>query len=161
MMLLKFKSVIILLVFGVLLSSCGVLKKQPQKAENNTIGNIVANAQKFEGTRYKFGGTTRSGMDCSGLIYVAFQKENVAIPRVSRAMAQEGVPVSKGRIKKGDLIFFKTKKRSFKINHVGLVTRVDKQGVYFIHSTTSRGVITSSLNENYWNKAYVKARRVL
>ncbi|MDE0599421.1 MAG: C40 family peptidase, partial [Dokdonia donghaensis] len=97
----------------------------------------------------------------SGLIYVAFQKENIVLPRVSRDMAQRGKPVKNKDIDKGDLLFFRTSKSGKRINHVGLVTKVDGDDIYFIHATTSKGVLTSNLNERYWNRAYVMARRVL
>jgi cell wall-associated NlpC family hydrolase len=145
-----------------LLTSCGSSKRTAVKEISTTkTERIIKQAQAFSGTRYKFGGTTRKGMDCSGLIYVAFQKENIVLPRVSRDMAQRGKPVKNKDIDKGDLLFFRTSKSGKRINHVGLVTKVDGDDIYFIHATTSKGVLTSNLNERYWNRAYVMARRVL
>lgn len=145
-----------------LLTSCGSSKRTTVKDISTTkTERIIKQAQAFSGTRYKFGGTTRKGMDCSGLIYVAFQKENIVLPRISRDMAQRGKPVKNKDIDKGDLLFFRTSKSSKRINHVGLVTKVDGDNIYFIHATTSKGVLTSNLNERYWNRAYVMARRVL
>lgn len=145
-----------------LLTSCGSSKRTAVKEISTTkTERIIKQAQAFSGTRYKFGGTTRKGMDCSGLIYVAFQKENIVLPRVSRDMAQRGKPVKNKDIDTGDLLFFRTSKSSKRINHVGLVTKVDGDDIYFIHATTSKGVLTSNLNERYWNRAYVMARRVL
>lgn len=145
-----------------LLTSCGSSKRTAVKEISTTkTERIIKQAQAFSGTRYKFGGTTRKGMDCSGLIYVAFQKENIVLPRVSRDMAQRGKPVKNKDIDKGDLLFFRTSKSSKRINHVGLVTKVDGDDIYFIHATTSKGVLTSNLNERYWNRAYIMARRVL
>ena len=144
------------------LTSCGSSKRTTVKDISTTkTERIIKQAQAFSGTRYKFGGTTRKGMDCSGLIYVAFQKENIVLPRVSRDMAQRGKPVKNKDIDKGDLLFFRTSKSGKRINHVGLVTKVDGDDIYFIHATTSKGVLTSNLNERYWNRAYVMARRVL
>jgi len=144
------------------LTSCGSSKRTAVKEISTTkTERIIKQAQAFSGTRYKFGGTTRKGMDCSGLIYVAFQKENIVLPRVSRDMAQRGKPVKNKDIDTGDLLFFRTSKSSKRINHVGLVTKVDGDDIYFIHATTSKGVLTSNLNERYWNRAYVMARRVL
>lgn len=123
--------------------------------------HIIGTALSFSGVRYKFGGTTKKGMDCSGLLYVAFSEHKVQLPRISYQMAEEGRPVRVKNLVKGDLLFFKTSKGRKKINHVGMVVAVRGEDVKFIHSTTSRGVIVSSLREGYWNYAFVKATRVL
>lgn len=123
--------------------------------------DIIKNAEKYEGTRYKYGGTTKKGMDCSGLIYTAFKEENVTIPRASHAMATSGDWIDLKEVQKGDLLFFATKKNNRNVNHVGLVTAIYGDDVEFIHSTTSRGVITSKLKEKYWYFAFVQARRLL
>ena len=75
-------------------------------------------------------------------------------------MAEEGKRIDRKEVRKGDLVFFNTRKRGRKINHVGLVVEVRGSDIRFIHSTTSRGVIVSSLNEGYWNYAFVKATHV-
>ncbi len=135
-----------------------------RKVSNNPpakkkIKSIVTYAQSFKGTRYKFGGTTKKGMDCSGLVYTSFKKENIILPRTSRTMATQGKPVSIKKVGIGDLLFFKTNKRKNVISHVGLVVET-KGTIRFIHASTSKGVIISSLNEKYWNNAFVSARRV-
>ena len=122
---------------------------------------IVSYANTFEGVRYEFGGTTKRGMDCSGLIYTAFKNENVLLPRVSRDMAKRGKHLKLNDVRKGDLLFFRTNKRQARINHVGLVVNTTNNKIEFIHSTTSKGVIKSLLSESYWDKAFVEARRVL
>ncbi len=134
----------------------GSKSRTPEKAEN-----IVTTALTFSGVRYKFGGTTRKGMDCSGLLYVAFGAHDVPLPRVSYQMADEGKRIKVDNVTKGDLLFFKTSKKGKRINHVGLVVAVEGDEIKFIHSTTSRGVIVSSLREGFWNYAFVKATRVL
>ncbi|MCG2431502.1 C40 family peptidase [Aequorivita xiaoshiensis] len=121
---------------------------------------IISYAKTFEGTRYKFGGTTEAGMDCSGLVCVAFEKENISLPRISRDMATKGIPVTKDEVEEGDLVFFKTSRRNT-INHVGIIVEAIDGEIKFIHSSTSAGVIISSLNEAYWKKAFVSFRRVL
>lgn len=121
---------------------------------------IIAYAKTFEGTKYKFGGTTEAGMDCSGLVSVAFQKENISLPRISRDMATKGILISYKDIEEGDLVFFKTSSKNT-ITHVGLVVEVKRGDVKFIHSTTRAGVIISSLDEDYWKKAFVEVRRVI
>ncbi len=130
-------------------------------APSDTIEAIVSTALSYAGTRYKFGGTTRKGMDCSGLIYVAFKEHNHPLPRTSGAMATQGTLINKNEIRVGDLLFFKTNKKRNRINHVGLVVKVTNGNVQFIHATTSRGVLVSSLSEGYWNYAFVAARRIL
>ncbi|RMB56766.1 NlpC/P60 family protein [Dokdonia sinensis] len=144
-----------------LLTSCGSSKTAYKKPASNKTDRIIQQAQAFAGTRYKFGGTTSRGMDCSGLIYVAFQKEQIVLPRVSRDMATKGKRVKQSKVEKGDLVFFRTNKSSRRINHVGLVTAVNDGQIYFIHATTSKGVLTSSLDERYWRNAFVQARRVI
>lgn len=121
---------------------------------------IIDYAKTFEGTRYKFGGTTEAGMDCSGLVYTAFQKENITLPRISRDMAKQGILISYKNIEEGDLVFFKTSRKNV-ITHVGLVVEAKRGEVKFIHSSTSSGVIISSMDEAYWKKAFVEVRRVI
>jgi len=76
-------------------------------------------------------------------------------------MAKKGKPVYKSSAQAGDLVFFKTNKNSRQINHVGLITAIKSGEIYFIHATTSRGVLTSSLEERYWKQAFVEVRRVI
>ncbi|MEQ3654601.1 MAG: C40 family peptidase [Dokdonia sp.] len=144
-----------------LLTSCGSTKSTHKKPAANKTDRIVLQAQSFAGTPYKFGGITRKGMDCSGLVYIAFQREQIVLPRVSREMATKGKPLKRREVKKGDLVFFRTNKNSRRINHVGLVTKVKADEIFFIHASTSKGVITSSLTEKYWKDAFVQARRMI
>ena len=127
----------------------------------NKAKQIVDYALSFQGVRYRYGGTTRSGMDCSGLIFKSFDQAGLQLPRISRDMAKRGVSISLAEISPGDLLFFKTDKSSRQINHVGLIVSSSGGDVEFIHATTSKGVIISRLTENYWRTAFVGARRVL
>lgn len=153
----------VLLIFLIFLGACSSSKNIATKTTKSTkkTDRVVANALKYTGVKYKFGGTTKKGMDCSGLVYVAFGKENIQLPRISRNMAKKGRKISLSKIKKGDLVFFKISRNSNQINHVGLVTAIKNGQVYFIHSTSSRGVIVSSLSEKYWKKNFVKATNLL
>lgn len=136
-------------------------KSKKEERKDKKAENIIATAMTFSGTRYKFGGTTRKGMDCSGLVYVALKENDIVFPRVSYQMAEEGKRIKVGQVQKGDLLFFKTSKSGKRINHVGLVVDVKGNDIKFIHASTSRGVIVSSLREGYWNYAFVKAMRIL
>lgn len=130
------------------------------KAANPIMLQVSENALEFLGTRYKYGGTTKRGMDCSGLIYTAFLEEEIALPRTSRGMSLHGNRIDLEEAEIGDLLFFETNKNRKVINHVGLVVKTTPQELFFIHSTTSRGVMISSLNQNYWNASFVMARRM-
>ncbi|MBW2936839.1 C40 family peptidase [Aureisphaera sp. CAU 1614] len=164
------KNLTLLVFIAILVSSCG----SSRKPTNTTIigdtsvsvtakkaTKIVDFAKKFEGTRYKFGGTDKRGMDCSGLVYISFKEENIALPRVSRDMATKGIPIDLNETSEGDLLFFQTNKNRRVINHVGLVIESKKGEILFIHSTSSRGVIVSSLEEDYWKDAFVEVRRII
>ena len=123
--------------------------------------NIVNSAKKYTGVPYKWGGTSRAGMDCSGLVYQAFKAHNISLPRVSRDMAKQGYRIPTKQVKQGDLLFFKVAKKSSTVNHVGLVTKNQANTITFIHATSSKGVISSTLNQKYWKNAFHEARRVL
>lgn len=164
----------LLLIFALItMVSCGSTKrvapkktyKKPRTSTSNSqpslADKVVWTAVSYKGTPYRLGGTSKSGMDCSGLIYTSFKKRNVNLARTSRAMYQQGQPIPLQKVKRGDLLFFKTSRKRGKVNHVGLVTSVKNRTIYFIHSTSSRGVLVSSLRERYWNRAFIKAKRVL
>jgi len=140
--------------------------KKSKKAINTSLESVKAEkivdyAQQFEGVRYKYGGTTKKGMDCSGLIQTSYKSESILLPRTTHDLAKTGDWIDLKKVQKGDLLFFATKKNSRKVNHVGIVTYVNKDDVEFIHASTSKGVINSKLKERYWYFAFVQARRVL
>ncbi|MTG96971.1 NlpC/P60 family protein [Myroides sp. BIT-d1] len=120
---------------------------------------ILNTAFNYEGVRYRFGGTTYSGIDCSGLVMNAFANTDLNLPRTSSELAQVGEKIKKNKAQKGDLIFFKT--RGNRISHVGIITEVTPNDIKFIHSSTSRGVIVSSINETYYKNRFVQINRVL
>ncbi len=135
--------------------------KERNATDISTINNIIKTAEKYEGVKYKYGGSTKKGMDCSGLITTAYNSENIPLPRTTGDLSTTGDWVDVKEVQKGDLLFFATKKNSRHVNHVGLVTNVRHGYVEFIHSTTSRGVMFSKLSDKYWYFAFVQARRIL
>lgn len=183
----KIWKITLLLILTVSLSSCGAKKPAVTKqspAEERRIAyaeipdfydlgdeiiedigeetySIIDHALQFLGTRYKYGGTTPQGMDCSGLVYTCFLENNIELPRSSRDMALLGEELELPEVRTGDLLFFITDRRKKNINHVGLVVELNEEQIFFIHSSTSRGVIISALNENYWREHFVMARRIL
>jgi len=128
---------------------------------NATADAVVKEAEKYKGVRYKYGGTTKKGMDCSGLVVTAFGSENISLPRTTGDLSSTGDWIDLKTVQKGDLLFFATKKNSRKINHIGIVTTSRDGYVDFIHASSSKGVMISNLAERYWYFAFVQARRVL
>jgi cell wall-associated NlpC family hydrolase len=141
-------------------NASATIPKMTLSKANATAEAVINTALTYAGVKYKYGGTTKKGMDCSGLLYVSFNTNNIPFPRVSYDMSTEGEKISVEEVQKGDLLFFRTTRRSGRINHVGLVVDVRADEIRFIHASTSRGVIVSSLKEGYWNDAFVKATRV-
>ena len=157
------KIMFLMVVLSLVINACSSSKTvvKSNKKATSKADKIVANAMQYKGVRYKFGGTTRRGMDCSGVVYLAYGSQNVQLPRVSRDMAKRGQKISLSKVKKGDLVFFRTSKSRRGINHVGIVVSNKKGLIRFIHATSSRGVIVSSISEKYWKKAFVKATTLL
>jgi len=127
---------------------------------NKTIDNILTEASTYLGTPYRYGGTTRNGIDCSAFVLSVFgAAAGLTLPRVAASQSQEGESIEKQNLQKGDLIFFSHGKR---ISHVGIVEDVTEEGeVKFIHAATSKGVMISSLNDSYWGPKYRFAKRVI
>lgn len=112
------------------------------------------------GSRYRSGGTSKNGFDCSGLMYATFSSLDIKLPRSSHQMATIGTVVDPNQAQKGDLIFFKTRGAN-QINHVGMIVEVNDGEIKFIHSATHGGVIISSTKEKYYEKNFTQINRVL
>lgn len=123
------------------------------------IKQLINSASDNLGVNYRPGGTSKSGFDCSGLVYSTFKKFDITLPRSSHEMATVGTKVDLSDAKKGDLIFFINRGR--RINHVGMVVEVSHDEVKFIHSSTQSGVIISSTKEPYYNRTFVQINRIL
>ena len=123
------------------------------------VAQLINSASENLGANYKSGGTTPEGYDCSGLMFATFSKFDIILPRSSNEMSRLGTVLHPDEIKKGDLIFFRTNRKSV-INHVGMVTEVLPDEIKFIHSATSSGVIISSTKEPYYSKSFAQANRI-
>lgn len=120
--------------------------------DNEQLYNAI---QEWMGTPYKYGGTTKAGVDCSAFVgNIVRQVYKINLHRVANDMLQDVTVVSKDELREGDLVFFTNSKG--RVSHVGIFLR---DGM-FAHSSTSRGVIISRLSDTYWNKHFHQGGRL-
>ncbi|UZH11338.1 NlpC/P60 family protein [Halomonas sp. BDJS001] len=116
---------------------------------------LLAQHQRWAGTPYRIGGTSERGIDCSALVRNVYRDTfNLDLPRSTRGQVHEGRPIDRQELQAGDLVFFRPPGR---YNHVGIYVGDG----YFLHASTSKGVIISSLDNSYWQRYYWQSRRAL
>lgn len=150
-----------------LLVGCGSLQESRISTESSGSGShfagtqnssvkkqLLAQYRKWRGVRYKLGGLSRRGIDCSGFVMLVFKSQfGINLPRTTRLQVNSGRSVSQSALKAGDLVFFKTGANS---RHVGIYLERGK----FMHASSSKGVTISHLNNVYWRSHYWKSVRV-
>ncbi|MDG1477368.1 MAG: NlpC/P60 family protein [Vicingaceae bacterium] len=152
-------------------SACGGGKSAVSKKKDNYVVNKYAEILKtpkseiknvklysfidsWYGVKYRFGGMSKSGVDCSGFCNVLYsQVYNRQIRRTTAQLVKDVNKVGKNRLKEGDLVFFNIARK--KNSHVGVYLKNNK----FVHASSSKGVIISSLENPYYKKAYNKGGR--
>ncbi len=108
----------------------------------------------WKDTPYKVGGLDKRGVDCSGFVHLSFRHLfDRSLPRTTLELRKVGNKVSADSLKSGDLLFFKT---GWFTHHVGIYLENRK----FIHASTSRGVMISNLNEEYWQDSFYLGKRL-
>lgn len=117
--------------------------------------SLMAEIEPLLGTKYAWGGTTTKGFDCSGFTMYVFAKFNIQLPHSSKLQAKQGEKVEKDKLRPGDLVFFDTGGNG--ISHVGIFIGDGK----FAHASTDDGVVITDLDDKYYAKRYVTARRIL
>ncbi|MCL1051913.1 NlpC/P60 family protein [Shewanella abyssi] len=161
--------VLFVLVFILLLNACSSAPSAPSRdisnrdnsSEKIALDNATAVKKQlmqlhseWKGTPYRFGGMSKSGVDCSGFVALGFNdKFGVKLPRTTDEQRSVGKSVSKNQLREGDLVFFKT---GWSTRHVGIYIGNDQ----FLHASTSQGVMISSLNNRYWKQKYWLSRRL-
>jgi probable lipoprotein NlpC len=164
-------SILLLFFSCALLLNCAGSKQKPTKEKkvkenahqsNEKADKVISVARSYIGTPYKFGGTSRAGMDCSGLMLLCFKEINITLPRTSAEQSNVGTTINYSELAPGDLVFFTDKKGDTKVVHAGLVSVVNgPRDVKFIHSSTKLGVVESDLYVSYYESILIKAKRVL
>lgn len=129
------------------------------KADTKQQKVLLDTAFSYLGTPYRHGGVTRNGMDCSGFVSTTFKSISVPLSRSSQEMATQGTKIDLEDVKVGDLLFFRTTRKN-RISHVGMVVDIDGD-IKFIHSSSKRGVVISSLSDEYYKKTFRMAKRVM
>jgi cell wall-associated NlpC family hydrolase len=156
----------LLLILAVVLTGCAsspdvVDRRQspvpvygtPVAGDNERVSRLQDVFDRYEGTPYRYGGTTPRGFDCSGFIGQAYQEAfGMELPRTTSAMLSHGTPVSPQELQPGDVVFFRIRGKE---QHAGIFMGGDD----FIHASTSVGVTRSSLNGYYWRDRFTQARR--
>ena len=152
---------IILLLFG-----CGTVQKRDVvnhqstkvtkqlSSQQQVKQKLYAQHKNWKATPYKLGGLSKRGIDCSGFVQVTFKSRfGVELPRDTNHQSKIGSRIPQKKLKAGDLVFFKTKPG---VRHVGIFLENRR----FLHASTSKGVMISSLDNVYWSKKYWMAVRL-
>lgn len=127
-----------------------------QTGDNDYLrSEIVKTAKQYIGLPYRWGGESpQTGFDCSGLTMVVYQLNGLDLPRSSRQQWKAGVPVKRGQLERGDLVFFATS-GGRRVSHVGIYTGNGK----FLHAPRrGRNIEIVSMSNSYYKKRYLGAR---
>ena len=124
----------------------------PKQTSSSSLEQL---AKSWIGTPYVYGGSSKSGTDCSGYVMQLYKSHyGISLPHNAGQMYDDsrGSSVSRGSLQEGDLVFFGS---FWKIDHVGIYLKGDR----FTHASSSKGVIISPMSDNYWRPKYQGARR--
>ena len=115
---------------------------------------LAAFAMSLRGVRYRYGGATREGFDCSGLVFYAHRQLGLTVPRTSRDQAGGARQIKESKLRRGDLVFFKIGSRH--VNHVGIYIG-DRR---FVHAPgDGKPVTINSLDDEYYVQRFDSAGR--
>ena len=135
----------------------GEYLRDPADLDGTVGAKVVSMAMPFLGTRYRSGGASPSGFDCSGFTMYVYAQLGVSLPHGATPQLNYGTYVSRSELQPGDLVFFSD--GSYPASHVGIYVGDDQ----FIHASSSSSngycVCVSSLNSNYYSRNFVGGRR--
>lgn len=133
-----------------------IYEESTSSKETRLRNAMVETAEKYHGTKYKYASVDpKKGFDCSGLVHFCGKKNGLELSRSSRSLAVAGKQIPWKKAKRGDLMIFGFPNR---IEHVGIVTKNNGDGLFIVHATTQRGVITENvLVSSYWKKRIMYA----
>lgn len=133
-----------------------------EESRSPLLDKIIATSRLYCGTPYRYGGMSKNGMDCSGLLRTVFAVHNLDLPHSSSNLRKLGTHVEREAVQAGDMLFFKGRNLNSKsTGHVALVISVCNGRVEIIHATR-RGVVVDVLNdEPYYERRFLEARRVI
>ncbi len=124
----------------------------PRSSIDNKMSDEI---DSWMGTPYLYGGNSRSGVDCSAFTQSVYRAVDIEIPRTASQQASEAENVNPSDLKFGDLLFFNISGSG--ISHVGIFIG----NGFFVHSSTSRGVVRESLSKEYYANRIISAGRFI
>ena len=117
--------------------------------------SLYSNIDEWYGTRYRLGGTTKKGIDCSAFVRVLYSSQyGIELPRTAREQYSATTKISRTDLKEGDLVFFNT---TGGVSHVGVYLQNNK----FVHAGSSEGVMISDLFDDYWERRFIGVSRYI
>lgn len=152
----------LLLLSGLLLAGCassrsvheGTPTTNQSWSNEETESRLRSAAERWDGVDHEWGGSSQSGVDCSGLVQSIFREEfQVSVPRTTEKQARTGKSVSRSSLRPGDLVFFRPERKK---RHVGIYLSDGE----FLHASSSEGVTISPLDRSYWTDHWWQARRL-
>lgn len=153
---------ILLLLFLLSFSTLSQAQVSLYRSPSATVADMVIDeAMKYIGIPYRWGGKTPKGFDCAGFTRFIYSKFGVQLAPSAAPQFKAGPSLKNEDVQKGDLVFYGGRGGSKSIGHVGIVTSVDDNGFYFIHSATSSGITVSHSTEPYYKSRYKGACRVV
>lgn len=150
--------ILVMVILSIAIVGCSSSKKVTKDLYDDIPKNAIEKeARKWLGVKYKYGGNTHKGIDCSGLVVEVYRSAmGIKLPRTSAEQQKYCLNIKKSELTSGDLVFFATGKKKKSVNHVGIYIGDGRM----IHSSSSRGVIVSGIDEAYYKRCYISSGRI-